>query len=39
MQSFRRIFDDPSDPDIWIADENPESEKYVLVTVTNRAQH
>jgi signal peptidase I len=34
MQSFRRIFDDPKDPDIWIADENPESEKYVLVTVS-----
>ena len=34
MPSFRRIFEDPSEPDIWISDENPEAEKYVLVTVS-----
>jgi len=34
MPSFRRIFDDPNAPDIWISDENPEPEKYVLVTVS-----
>jgi len=34
MAEFRRVFDDPNDPDIWITDPNPESEKYVLVTVS-----
>ena len=34
MSKYRRVFDDASDPDIWITDENPESEKYVLVTVS-----
>ena len=34
MSEFRRVFDDPNDPDIWITDANPESEKYVLVTVS-----
>ena len=34
MHSFRRIFDNPKDPDMWISDDNPESEKYVLVTVS-----
>jgi signal peptidase I len=34
MATFRRVFEDPSEPDIWIADENPDSEKYVLVTVS-----
>jgi signal peptidase I len=34
MPKFRRIFEDPNEPDIWITDENPEPEKYVLVTVS-----
>lgn len=34
MQQFRRVFEDPNEPDIWITDENPEPEKYVLVTVS-----
>jgi signal peptidase I len=34
MATFRRVFEDPAEPDIWIADENPDSEKYVLVTVS-----
>jgi signal peptidase I len=34
MPKFRRVFEDPNEPDIWITDENPEPEKYVLVTVS-----
>lgn len=34
MPTFRRVFEDPNEPDIWITDENPEPEKYVLVTVS-----
>jgi signal peptidase I len=34
MPRFRRVFEDPNEPDIWITDENPEPEKYVLVTVS-----
>lgn len=34
MPKFRRVFEDPNEPDIWISDENPEPEKYVLVTVS-----
>ena len=34
MPKFRRVFEDPNQPDIWITDENPEPEKYVLVTVS-----
>lgn len=34
MTTYRRVFEDPNEPDIWIADESPESEKYVLVTVS-----
>ena len=34
MPKYRRVFEDPNDPDIWITDENPEPEKYVLVTVS-----
>ena len=34
MPKYRRVFEDPNEPDIWITDENPEPEKYVLVTVS-----
>ncbi len=34
MEDVRRIFDDPSKPDIWISDQNPDPEKFVLVTVS-----
>ena len=34
MPKFRRVFEDPNEPDIWITDDNPEPEKYVLVTVS-----
>lgn len=34
MTSFRRVFNDPSKPDIWIEDSDPSSDKYVLVTVS-----
>lgn len=34
MENLRRIFEDPSKPDIWITDPNPDAEKYVLVTVS-----
>jgi signal peptidase I len=34
VPKFRRVFEDPNEPDIWITDENPEPEKYVLVTVS-----
>ena len=34
MESIRRVFTKPSQPDIWIQDENPSSDKYVLVTVS-----
>lgn len=30
----RRVFEDPLKPDIWISDENPDPEKFVLVTVS-----
>jgi len=34
MTEIRRIFDNRSQPDIWLADENPDPEKFVLVTVS-----
>jgi signal peptidase I len=34
VTGFRRIFENPDKPDIWLADENPDSDKYVLVTVS-----
>jgi signal peptidase len=34
MTSIRRIFSKPSQPDIWISDSNPSTDKYVLVTVS-----
>jgi signal peptidase len=34
LTSFRRVFNDPSKPDIWIEDSDPSSDKYVLVTVS-----
>jgi len=36
MANFRRIFEKSDDPDIWISDDNPEAEKYVLVTVSGQ---
>ncbi len=34
MAVIRRVFSDPSKPDIWIEDNQPSSDKYVLITVS-----
>ncbi|MFM1784157.1 MAG: hypothetical protein RLZZ579_434 [Actinomycetota bacterium] len=34
MESLRRVFSKPSQPDIWISDSDPSADKYVLVTVS-----
>ena len=34
MTEMRRVFDDPDKPDIWISDNSPNVDKYVLVTVS-----
>jgi signal peptidase len=34
MTSIRRVYSKPTQPDIWIADSDPSSDKYVLVTVS-----
>jgi signal peptidase I len=34
MASLRRVFSKPSQPDIWISDSDPSTDKYVLVTVS-----
>ena len=34
MKNVRRVFDDPAKPDIWVYDSKPNSDKYLLVTVS-----
>lgn len=34
MPLFRKVFEGESKPDIWIHDANPDSDKFVLVTVS-----
>lgn len=34
MTSLRRVFPKSSQPDIWISDSEPSSDKYVLITVS-----
>ena len=33
---IRRLFEKSTDPDIWISDASPDSEKYVLVTISGK---